>query len=312
MNKKVRIPFVVDEQPYCLWDREVSAKNLDLLNRIDPDYFNYLAVVNYNLLKNNETEKKVKQHAAISLRTSYSHGLEAFFALIGAAIQAPDCVLGWLLKYQNSDLLKIVKKINSHEFLYTNIQNSPISWKIVSDFIFSPFSASEDEHLKLNIEKFSDIWSYFADDFTNQNFIDEYNAIKHGFRVQIGGFFVAIDNIKSGNEFGSSYFQQEKIDKHNFLIHEQSRNWQPENYYHALHLISDSIRNIITFLKGFNGSDTNDLKYVFLKDLDLFSKPWEKGIGLSDMKSHSTIPIDKIPLLTEEQILIRYDSKFPI
>ncbi len=312
MKNKVRIPFVVDINAYCLWDREVWKKNIDFLNMLDPDYFNFLAEVNFNLINNAETDDRKKQHAAILLRNSYSQALEALFALIGATIQAPNCVLGWLLKYENRDLKNVVEKINKCESLHTNIQNSPISWTTVADFVFSPYSSSVDEITKANIKKFAELWSYFADDFINQNFIDEYNSIKHGLRVYIGGFSIAIDNIKSGNDFGSSYFQPEKIDKHNFVIHEQSRNWHPQSYFYALHLISASMKNIITFLKAYNGSDTTNLQYVLFENLEFFDAPWVNGIGLSDMKTHSTIPVDKVPLLTKDQIMVRYDSKFPI
>ncbi len=312
MKNKVRIPFVVDVKPYCLWDREIWKKNIDFLDMIDPDYFNYLAEINFNLINNTEIDDKKKQHAAILLRNSYSQALEAFFALVGATIQAHDCILGWHLKYENKDLKNVLEKINKREPLHTNIQNSPISWTVVADFVFSPYSSSVDELTKANIKKFAELWSYFADDFLNQNFTDEYNSIKHGLRVHIGGFSVAIDNIKSGNDFGSSYFQQEKIDRYNFVIHEHSRNWHPQSYFYALQLISDSMKNIITFLKAYNGGDTSNLQYALFKNLEIFDTPWETPVTLSEMTELSTIPVDKIPLLTKDQIMVRYDSKFPI
>jgi hypothetical protein len=312
MKNKVRIPFVVDTKPYCLWDREIWKRNIDFLDMIDPDYFNYLAEVNFNLINNAETDNKKKQHAAILLRNSYSQALEALFALIGATIQAPDCILGWLLKYENKDLKSVIEKINKCETLHTNIQNSPISWTIVADFVFSPYSSSVDELTNANIKKFAELWSYFAKDFLNQNFTDEYNSIKHGLRVYMGGFSVAIDNIKSGYDFGSSYYQQEKIDKYNFVIHEHSRNWHPQSYFYALQLISASMKNIITFLKAYNGGDTTNLQYALLENLEIFDTPWETPVTLVEMKELSTIPVDKIPLLTKDQIMVRYDSKFPI
>ncbi len=84
--------FVVDELPFCVWEWDLRDRNLEFINDFDPAYFKYLANVHRQSF---ETEEH-KQHAGLSLRTSYVHGLETFFAILFATIQAPDCVIGWL------------------------------------------------------------------------------------------------------------------------------------------------------------------------------------------------------------------------
>lgn len=138
MKRKYYVPFVVNDKSYCLWDDDISSKNMDLLNRIDPEYFEYLAKINFDILENeNETDKKIRQHAAIALRIGYSQGLEALFALLCSAIQAPNCVVGWLLKYQNTDLQNVVNKINECQFVYSRLIEPNISWKTLAKVVFS-------------------------------------------------------------------------------------------------------------------------------------------------------------------------------
>src|SRR5947208_4728517 len=97
--------FLVDERPFCVWEWDLKERNLDFISALKPDYFRFMA----------ETFAKHWQdgpghEAALSVRTLYGHALEAFIALIGAAVQAPDCVPGWLLKYRQEDLQNVAKK----------------------------------------------------------------------------------------------------------------------------------------------------------------------------------------------------------
>ncbi|HEV7746101.1 MAG TPA: hypothetical protein VGO56_13965 [Pyrinomonadaceae bacterium] len=98
--ENIRIRFAVNETPYCFWDLDVHGKNLEFVNKIDPKYFEHIADLHGELL-----EADQKQYAAAALRLAYSHGLETLFALLCPAVQAPDCVIGWFLKYRNSELL---------------------------------------------------------------------------------------------------------------------------------------------------------------------------------------------------------------
>ena len=76
--------FVEDEKPYCFWGwGELKDLTLEFLDSIDPTYFQYIAKVHTE----NTTEKE-EQKAAIALRTAYSQGLEALFALLRATVQS--------------------------------------------------------------------------------------------------------------------------------------------------------------------------------------------------------------------------------
>jgi len=74
-----------------------------LLRSLDADYFTFQG---RQFARSLETEDA--QRAAVALRSAYSHALETFFALLFAAIQAPDCVPAWLALYQPAELVALV------------------------------------------------------------------------------------------------------------------------------------------------------------------------------------------------------------
>jgi hypothetical protein len=58
-----------------------------------------------------------------------------------------------------------------------------------------------DIEFKTKIEiSFSSLWKHFAEDFLRDGFSEEYNSIKHGFRLRIGGFSLAME-CKTLTEF---------------------------------------------------------------------------------------------------------------
>jgi hypothetical protein len=111
--------FAIDETPYCVWDWDVAGQNLRFLESLDPGYFEHLAKIHGELLEGEE-----KQYAATALRAAYSHGLETLFALLGATVQAPDCAVGWLLKYQNRELNEVVRKIHNRQSILSKLPSS--------------------------------------------------------------------------------------------------------------------------------------------------------------------------------------------
>src|SRR3989304_3703054 len=100
--------FAVDETPWCAWEWDLKKQNLAFIEGVDPTYFEFLARVYVNLPDSDQEHK-----AALALRTAYSHGIETFFALLFAAIQAPDCVIGWVHKYEIHHLKEPSRKSKS-------------------------------------------------------------------------------------------------------------------------------------------------------------------------------------------------------
>ena len=71
-----KIPlFVVYDTPYCVWEWDLKEKNLRCLDRMDSEYFRYVADSNYDQL----TDEELRHRAAVAVRIGYHHGLETLF-----------------------------------------------------------------------------------------------------------------------------------------------------------------------------------------------------------------------------------------
>jgi hypothetical protein len=94
--------FAVGTAPYCVWDWDLHERNLEYLESLDPDYFDYVGRANLPHL--DSEDPKERRRVATAIRTAYHHGLESFFGLLFATLQAPRCVAGWMQAYVPADL----------------------------------------------------------------------------------------------------------------------------------------------------------------------------------------------------------------
>ncbi len=225
--------FAVGEDSYCVWDWDLLQRNHEYLKGLDPHYFEYAARANFAQLDAEDAMER--RRAAIAIRSAYHHGLESFFALLFAALQAPDCVVGWMQVYTPARLRDLVKALDPflaglgddrdgarqrHETLRSHLKVRPLlTWAGVSETV-NLVPGEDREHATRVRNEFAGLWRRFAKDFVNQNFTDEYNSIKHGLRVGAGGFDFAIGLQQSpdepappeamvslgGSEHGSSFF----------------------------------------------------------------------------------------------------------
>jgi hypothetical protein len=310
--------FAVDETPYCVWDLNIRQLNLDYLNSIDPLYFEHLANIYEGFLEGEE-----KQYAATALRMAYSHGLESFFSLICAAVQAPECVVGWLLKYKIVELESVVRKITQWGRVYSKLKLDHVTWETLAEF-FSPFDTGDAEKNFRIKQAFARLWEGFAHDFLEEKNRLEYNSIKHGLRVHMGGFYLAMGlettpgvpappermQVIGSSDFGSSYYVAERLsDRRNLRIRRQSMNWNPENLFHALSLISTSTRNVLAVLKAMNGVPLSELQLSYPEDEEYFEEPWKRHGGVFSLSMNSPIHVSFINPLSKDQILSVYDQK---
>jgi hypothetical protein len=341
--------YVVGERPFCFWASDVSQQTLRFLESLDPSYFESIANVfipNINESQTNEglslfrrLQRRLKllqfnkinqnecdsQHAALALRLTYSQSLETLFALIGATVQAPRCAHAWMAKYKPSELRKILQDIQNHRSFPWQLKETTPSWNAVSDCIFNSL-VLDDEEKEANIKKaYSQFWAHLASDFVKQDFTDEYNSIKHGLRVKLGGFSFAIGKedepgvpapkdkmqLLGRSDYGSSFSIFEKIGENN--LHHQSknlsRNWSPIDIAWALHLVSMSISNVISALKILNGIPADQVKFMWPDNLNILSEPWKRtkklGITTMGMIGHPIHPV-RIKPFTKEEILTNY------
>ena len=148
--------IIIDKRPITIWDWELEKKNIEFLDGIDPNYFFYIAEQNIS-----ELEGENKHRAAITIRLSYSHALETLFALIGAAVQAPQCPLGWVLNYKNIELVNVIKDINSGNEVITRFKDKNISWKSLSKVIHHNLSDENKKKTQI-VEGYGELWARLA------------------------------------------------------------------------------------------------------------------------------------------------------
>ncbi len=197
MDEKVTISysqFAVGEKPYCVWEWDLPDRNMEYLDRVDPTYFDYVGRVNAEILGTDQ-----EQHAAMAIRTAYHHGLETLFALMFAAIQAPDCVVGWMQRYRMEQLRSLVssaKRLGGGKLRYAKVKPTeagarPYTLKGIADMMVGGAWHGEEDAAKTRRE-FGLLWQRFAEDFLKEHNQDEYNSFKHGLRTSAGGFYLRL------------------------------------------------------------------------------------------------------------------------
>jgi hypothetical protein len=326
MSETHVIPFVIDTRPLCVWDTEIEAINLRFIRGIDPNYFQYVAESSFAAL-----EGENAKYAALTLRTTYSHALETFFALLGAALQAPDCVVGWMLEYKNQELNSLVTKIVNGEEFPMRFQIGS-SWRGIAKLILHGLKHLENFEDVTN--GFGDTWAEFAQDFLDSKNYDEYNSLKHGFRIQQGGFSMWIgkpgerpfpENATSneitaarehmakleGSEHGSLYFNAERFipgDKFNYHLEQHALNWNNLYHTHALRVLVASIGNVKSFILAVNKQPLETLNFAVTSDFGFLSEAHRSSsIGVKNFSLSSAIHAAGIErALTKEDILNTY------
>jgi hypothetical protein len=302
-----RVCYYVNERPKCIWHTDPILKNVEFLRSIDTEYFEYHAKTHEQKLNGND-----RMLAALSLRSAYSHGLEAFFAFLCSAIQAPHCVFGWLSNYQiTDDLRALVEKISTGQLIKTVMPEKTITWKSLSERIHAGVISDNDAKQTQLIDGYEHLWKQFASDFLNKTFQKEYNCIKHGFRAKSCGFNMTFgDSFFSGSDYGSRFYTMEKFSKdNNYFMHEHGLNWHPKQLVERLHLISASISNIVNrILLWFEQPITPDV-FKYPSDFSSFHTPWdENGIEAFSIDFKHGFKESSIHLLTREEIHQEYNK----
>jgi hypothetical protein len=319
--------FLVDERAFCIWDNDITGLTLDFLDSVDPEYFEYLADVNF---ENLEGEDEKSQHAAVAIRTAFSQGLETLFAFIFATIQAPHCVPAWMTLYKPSELYKLVRKVSEREKILSVLRTPAMNWQALSNVVHESL-VLEDKDKENSIKNgFGQLWSQFASIYLQDGFSTEYNSIKHGLRVKSGGFSFAMGvkdkpdapaspermMLMGKSKFGTSYYDIEQIEdlKRHIQVRRNSKNWNPEDMVWGLKLISTSISNIISALKIFNGIKAEQVQFHWPNDLEAFKEPSKRtqSLGVTSVSGFKIIiPKEFVTDFSKAEIIQKYlDGKF--
>jgi hypothetical protein len=312
------LPFAAGEDIYCVWDWNLDRTNMDFLDGVDPDYFSFLAET-----YRKEVEGRNKHRAAVALRTAYHQALETLFSLIFAAMQAPDCIPAWIIKCNKAGQLRhLIKSVSEKKqtvLLRANL--SEFSWEGIAKFIIGYlFKASEERPTQINIT--AKLWARLANDFLDDFLLAEYNSIKHGFRVRLGGMQFSFSPKGTKDEkppdssyipigtskVGAFFFVGDRIanaptkkpDLH-FRLKRCHVNSHPEFTAQALFLVAQSIRNVASFLKAVNGQKKFQV-FTFKKE-NVVEETWKKQSGLKHFTEDRGVDEQHITRFTREELL---------
>lgn len=312
-----RYVFAARDEPYTVVDFDLRERNRRFLAGIDPGYFEYLVSAHAgNLVGENQ------QRAAIALRTAYHHGIETLFTLLGAYIQAPLAVAAWIPKSSTGDLREIARRLQYGAALPTPTGPAQMLFVDLSKSVHDG-AWGDDPSRDTTIQKFGQLWSRFASDLLDTLQQDEYNSIKHGFRVRAGGFAVQMgDEVRYGEAappeamktvgaslFGTSFSvlegrddQRAKRSTFEFRLRRVALNWTIERVTLALPLLAMSINNVVSKLRLMSGEPPENLKVQRPSEATAFFAPWRVTTGVTSSNMDLTVPWDEVDEPTRESL----------
>lgn len=312
-----RYVFSVLDDPHVVVDHDLARRNRRFLAGIDPGYFAYVLSVHDAQLRGSE-----QQRAAIALRTAYHHGVETLFTLLGAYIQAPMAVAAWIPRSSTGDLREIARRLQYGATLVS--PTGPVQ------LMFGDLSASvhesawdSDPDRATTVAEFGKLWSRFAADLLDTHQQDEYNSIKHGFRVRAGGFTLRVGEQEQygvpapaeamrtigSSVFGTSFFVLESRDgsraRRSALesrIRHLSLNWLTERLTLGLPLLGMSINNVVSKLRLMSGEQADGLAIQCPTQRDAYLGPWRHTPGVTSSNMDLDVPWDDVPAASRESL----------
>jgi hypothetical protein len=204
-----------------------------------------------------------------------------------------------------------------------------VTWATVADKIIlvKKDSSQNTEETKRG---FAGLWGRLATDYLDPVQTTEYNSMKHGLRIEPGGFHLAVglESVRGqpapseqmkplgGSQFGTSFFMAEqpagstkgKGDP-NFRIRSMSLNWNPESLALRLHLIAVSLGNTVSFLKFRNGVDPASLKFDLPEDVEAFWEPWKYSVGVLNCSIDTEVREEDIRPMSKKDIMAELAPK---
>lgn len=298
--------FLVNKRPQVMWAWDLADRNLEFLRGLDVRYFEHVAETQRELLRTDRS-----QFAAATIRVTYGQALETLFAFLGAATQAPECVVGWMLAYTTEELRSLIQDLPRQVLV-------EMAKKIMAA---TQWDQEKQERLAA---RFGIVWSRWSSEFLDKRTQAEYNAFKHGMRAQPGGFSLAIGkeatpgvppSSKSmvplgSSAFGSAVFTAERLDGRLHVYPRRTkRNWNPDGMAQGLELLAMSIQNVVSYLRLVNRDDPAACRFEAPVDDGAFDLPWQSSTGITFSSMDLVVSREHIQPWTKEEVLARLNSK---
>jgi hypothetical protein len=312
-------PFAVNDEPFCLWEVEPEKRVRSFLDGIDVDFFAY------TLQTHLDTEDE--NRALVAIRLSLHHATEAMFSLLGAFVQAPRCPYAWIAKCSNKELRAFTARVSrSDPHLISKLNIPVVNWHSVGAAVFATYQPGT-ERQENTVKCFADLWVRLTGELNNQTYVEEYNALKHGFRIRPGGFTLAVGveheygvpppaselEAIGHSAFGASFFKIEPLGFVKGNRHIRSRqtsvNWSLERTILLHQLVNMSINNVVSALKVVNHYKPNECKFLRPENDSDFSQPWMHNTGVISMSSDHELDESRLPRLSRTELLAMLRAK---
>lgn len=316
--------FVVNDEPYCLWDQDPVRRTTQFLDSIDPGFFSYLVEAHAENLESAEHKRRV----ATASRMAYLHGVETFLTLVGAAVQAPQAPYAWVALAKTDLLRGLVERITKGDpTLHTELTQWDRTWDGLAQRVFS--YCNKENGWPKTAESFGRAWRIFAGEFLDENNQDEYNSLKHGFRIRSSGVKIAFglehqygvapppEEMKflGGSDTGSTFYVIEPAGpevKGNRSKRSRQRtvNWTPETMLRGLQVVDASIRNIVTFIRIIHGAQPGTVQFHRLEGVEDLAALLQDSIGVRTSSFDVDLDESQISATTKKQLLDELDQHF--
>ncbi|MCU7371969.1 hypothetical protein PEC18_14150 [Paucibacter sp. O1-1] len=311
--------FAVNDEPFCLWEADLPARTRAFLDGIDPEYFDYVLQAHMST----EDEKR----ALVAIRLSLHHATETIFSLLGAFVQAPDCPYAWIAKCSNTELREFAERVSkADKSLITKLAIDSVNWTTITNAVYSTYQPGTDRQ-RSTIDCFARLWTILAGELLNPTHVDEYNALKHGFRARPGGFALAAGvepsfgvsppdseiKLLGQSDFGATFLKIESLGSSRASRHIRSRqtsvNWSLERVVLLHQLVYMSINNVVSALKVVNGYSPSTCRFLRPENDSDFQKPWAYGTGVTSINIDHAIDESRLPAVTKAELLSKLKTK---
>lgn len=309
--------FVVNDEPYCLWDPDPGRRTLEFLDSIDPGYFTYLAESHAENLDSAEHKRRV----ATAARMAYLHGIETLMTLIGAAVQAPQAPYAWVALAKTDLLRSVIERISKGDpTLHTELTQWDRTWAGLAQRVFA--HCTQENGWPKTAESFGRLWSIFAGEFLDEMNQLEYNSLKHGFRIRSSGVKIAFglehqygvapppEEMKylGGSDHGSTFYVIERAGPdvpgtRSRRSRRRTVNWEPEPMIRGLQLIDVSIRNVVAFMRIANGAQPGTIQFHRLEGVEDLAALLDDSVRVRTSSFDTYIEDSQIPATTKKQLL---------
>lgn len=182
------IGFIVNDRPIAVYGADLRESTHEFIRTFSADFWGHQVTLATSVPRDNVSN----EHVAF-VRLALSHAQEHLFALVFSFLQAPFSPDLWLYHYKPSDLPAMVEKVANGGHILTQFGLGETSWKSITRVIW-PWLGEEE------YEATNRMLGVLATHFMNDHRKGEYNGLKHGLRLSLGGISISFSPGGSPDE----------------------------------------------------------------------------------------------------------------